>query len=111
MKKSKKVISKKSFKKLIKETLKFYEDQYKLSKKLEKIFGSDTQIFIEQNEKHIDRMIKIITEAVGDTGDSVDWLFYEVLMNNDDLSFKVNGKEYKGNIDNIYDLIQGKLDV
>ena len=89
--------------------LDFYETQRKLSERLNKVFGSDTSIFIRVTEEYIEDTVDLYGTLMGNS-EAVDWLFWESMMSHTGLmSFFVDGVEYEGNPENVYDDIKGNL--
>ena len=101
------MISKELFTKIINELLEDYNRGFEKDRLLTKAFGGDSSVF--QENILLDRMLKILKEEFNDEYDFIDWLFFECLVNGKNLSFTYDEKEYVGNIENIYDYLNGCL--
>ena len=106
-------MTKEIFVALIENIKNHYEEQYEFTRKLEKLFGQDSSVFLEVCTNNIDLQLAILSKAIGDKADNVDWLFWESLNTQDEsgiMTFTVNGKEFPGTPGNIWELVQGNLD-
>lgn len=101
------MINKELFTKIINELLEDYNRKVETDRLLTKAFGGDSLVL--QENFLLDRMLKILKEEFNDEYDFIDWLFFECLVNKNNLSFTYDEKEYAGNIDNVYDYLIKKL--
>ncbi len=106
-------MTKEIFVKMIENIKNHYEEQYDFTRKLEGLFGSDSSIFLDVCTNNIDKQLQILSEAIGDKEDWVDWLFWESLNSHDEIgisTFMVGKNEYPGTPGMIWEAVQGNLD-
>lgn len=85
-----------------------YENTIKRDKLLEDALGGDCRVSSEKS--HIQDILNIIADDMGDTCETIDWLFWESLNSSSyPLTFEEKGITYNGNIINTWSLLKNKL--
>jgi len=99
----------KTFKILLKEAKSHLERKYQFDDNISKAFGSQSNIMTDDTTA--ENIVNIIAKDMNDKNETVDWLFWEIMMSNSisPLTFTSNDIEYKGTIKNVYKLLKGKL--
>jgi len=101
-----------TFDRQITELKKFYDEACLKDKKLEEALGGDTQVMTDWWGSVLDGMLDSIKSEFGlaENDDTIDWLFYDCICGNEELTFEDDGIRYIGNTKNVYLSLTGMLD-
>lgn len=78
------------------------------NKSLEDLFGEGSYVNSDIEYHHIDNQLQIIKDDMGDEDETIDWLFWSVI-NEDEDKMDVEGCIYDATIENVWKLLKGKL--
>jgi hypothetical protein len=106
-------MKKETFIKTIENIKDFYDATVLQDKKIQEALGGDTQVMTEWHSKYIEKMLEILSEEMGDTSDTIDWLFWDSVcsMDGEYMTFEIDGNEYLGTPENIWKELKQELTV
>lgn len=98
-----------TFKGLIENAKKLYDDAVKRDKRLEDALGNNSVVITDWWGEYIEEIINIIQKEYNDDTDSVSWLFWESVCNDKYQDFVIDGAIYEGNPFNVWMDLEGEL--
>lgn len=98
-----------TFKKQLELLKDFLNQNQDKEKKLSELFGGDTYISSDDYGFFIEKMLDIIVEEMGDFEEMIDWLFWDNMMMDKNLTFSINNIEYDCTIKNVWLYLRNTL--
>jgi len=101
-----------TFDKQITELKKFYDEACARDTKIQEALGGDTQVMTDWWSSALDGILDTIKSEfdLPENDDTIDWLFYDCVCNDEEMTFEYEGINYIGNTKNVYLSLTGMLD-
>jgi len=101
-----------TFDKQITELKKFYDEACARDAKIQEALGGDTQVMTDWWSSALDGILNTIKLEfdLPKNDDTIDWLFYDCICNDEEMTFECAGINYIGNTKNVYLSLTGMLD-
>jgi len=101
-----------TFDKQITELKKFYDEACARDTKIQEALGGGTQVMTDWWSSILNGMLDAIKSEfdLPKNDDTIDWLFYDCICNDEEMTFECHGINYIGNTKNVYLSLTGMLD-
>jgi len=101
----------KTFEALLNNCISLYDNATKRDRKISDAIGGDTEVMSDWWDENLVSILDTIALDMGDTTETIDWLFWESMLNRDSyMDFVIDDITYEGSPRNVWLDLKGRLD-